>query len=704
MASLLDGLGGPAGFGENHLARADDVRTPGIDLRTLFGGSGLTYFGVNYSYLSISDNGAVSLSNQASGGLASFSPYALFSTGAAMIAPFHADVDTRLPGSSTFNADEVTRTRGGTSQGSDAVWYDMDSTGNGRLTVTWDDVGYNAFGNDRLNAFQLELVGQGGGNFDIVMRYESVNWTAGDSHGGAGGLGGIAARAGLSAGNGLSWFELPQSGYQDAWLATTRTPGSAPGARGLYAFSVRNGSSASETVSGNGWSDVLAGGRGRDTVEGLGGDDFLIGNRGADLLVGGKGDDVYSIDALDTILEIRDGGADTLLANVSQALGAHLENLVLSGLNAIDGTGNALNNVLIGNRANNTLNGLGGRDTVDYSDYDSENGITIDLVVTGPQAISASDYDTLIDIENVIGTLMDDSLTGTDGDNLLDGSLGTDTMIGGDGSDTYFVDSLRDFVMEASGGSVGGRDLVNSFLDSYSLGAHIEDGRIITTGAGNLTGNVLDNVIYAGSGNNVIDGGEGIDTLSYIHGVRGRVGVIISLAVETPQISSFQTTGADAILGFENLTGSNADDQLSGNAGANVLDGANANDTVSGGAGNDTLIGGLGRNSLTGGADADVFDYNRVTDNGRFNTTKDRINDFIRGEDVIDFSTLDANPLVAGNQAFTFIGSNPFSADATGQVRVDGIMVYVSTDADTAAELKIEINAALPLIESDFIL
>jgi hypothetical protein len=79
--------------------------------------------------------------------------------------------------------------------GQNLIWYDLDAT-NGVFTATWDDVGYYRSHTSPLNAFQLQLFDQGDGAFDIVFRYEDVNWTTGDASGGSGGLGGSVSRAG----------------------------------------------------------------------------------------------------------------------------------------------------------------------------------------------------------------------------------------------------------------------------------------------------------------------------------------------------------------------------------------------------------------------------------------------------------------------------------------------------------------------------
>jgi Ca2+-binding RTX toxin-like protein len=83
---------------------------------------------------------------------------------------------------------------------------------------------------------------------------------------------------------------------------------------------------------------------------------------------GGVGNDTYVVDvAADQTVEVdvtAAGGVDTVRSAVARTLGAGLENLTLTGVNAINGTGNAAGNVLVGNGSANLLSGLGGADTL----------------------------------------------------------------------------------------------------------------------------------------------------------------------------------------------------------------------------------------------------------------------------------------------------------------------------------------------------
>ncbi|OYY65258.1 MAG: hypothetical protein B7Y51_03145 [Burkholderiales bacterium 28-67-8] len=119
-------------------------------------------------------------------------------------------------------------------------------------------------------------------------------------------------------------------------------------------------------ATGTSGDDALTGTDLADLIEGLAGNDTLDGGAGNDRLIGGTGDDIYIVDsALDVLTEKAGQGTDTVRSSVNWTLGANTENLALMGANAINGSGNALANALLGNDAANTLSGLGGNDTLD---------------------------------------------------------------------------------------------------------------------------------------------------------------------------------------------------------------------------------------------------------------------------------------------------------------------------------------------------
>jgi VCBS repeat-containing protein len=230
--NLINGLGGPHGFGENTLAANDDGSTGAINIDSVFGSTGLNFFGHTFHSLFVNNNGNVTFAAPTS----QFTPSQITAgLNNPIIAPFWADVDTR--------GGAATPTPGGNSTGSNLVYYDLDTV-NHVLTVTWDDVGFFSAHTAPLNAFQLQLIGLGNGDFDIVFRYEDLNWTTGDVSGGA------AARAGYSAGDGVTShsFELPQSGNADQILALESTTGNTNIA-GVDVFQVQSGNVTTAPVS-----------------------------------------------------------------------------------------------------------------------------------------------------------------------------------------------------------------------------------------------------------------------------------------------------------------------------------------------------------------------------------------------------------------------------------------------------------------------
>jgi len=125
-----------------------------------------------------------------------------------------------------------------------------------------------------------------------------------------------------------------------------------------------NGTANADTLTGGSGNDILNGHGGNDILVGNAGNDVLDGGAGGDTMQGGAGDDTYVVDdAGDGVIENAGQGTDTVRTSIDYTLGAHVENLTLTGVFALTGTGNALDNVLRGNGANNTLSGGLGNDT-----------------------------------------------------------------------------------------------------------------------------------------------------------------------------------------------------------------------------------------------------------------------------------------------------------------------------------------------------
>ena len=243
---------------------------------------------------------------------------------------------------------------------------------------------------------------------------------------------------------------------------------------------------------GNALDNKIWGSGGNNQLFGLAGNDLLDGNGGTDVLVGGIGDDVYWVDdASDQVVEAAGEGTDTVLAFTSLTLADNVERLELVMDRSIDGTGNALNNVLTGNNLANVLTGGAGDDCL-------------------------------------LGGLGADTLHGGLGKDALHGQGGADLMIGGAGNDDYFVDDLGDQVIEEAGG--GASDYVSVSVNWTAVGeieainlsgvADLEVRGSATAntitgngGANALHGEAGDDVLNGGGGNDVLFGGEGADRL-----------------------------------------------------------------------------------------------------------------------------------------------------------------------------------------------
>jgi len=215
------------------------------------------------------------------------------------------------------------------------------------------------------------------------------------------------------------------------------------------------GFSGADRLEGHGGNDALYGNEGDDILDGGAGTDLLDGGIGADTLSGGAGNDTYVVDnAADVVIEMSGEGIDLVQSAVSFTLAANVENVTLTGTAAVNGTGNELDNVLLGNGAANVLIGAAGNDT-------------------------------------------------------LNGGAGADSLAGGLGDDVYVIDHAADVVTEAAS---EGTDTVQSAV-SYTLADNVENLTLTGTAALNGTGNALNNVLVGNSAANTLNGGAGSDVL-----------------------------------------------------------------------------------------------------------------------------------------------------------------------------------------------
>ena len=395
--------------------------------------------------------------------------------------------------------------------------------------------------------------------------------------------------------------------------------------------------------------------------------DVIDGGVGADTMIGYQGDDSYYVDnAGDVVVEAAGAGFEQVFASVSYALTDNVENLTLTGTQAIDGTGNALNNVITGNANNNVISGgaggdilsggagndtlIGGSgddqlsggagddlliegayagprtndiydggdgvDTVDL--HNAPAGVTVDLRIAGAQNTGGDGIDTFIGVENIIGTAFDDVLIGVAnvrnefyggaGNDYFDGGAGQDLIDGGSGIDTVSYDSASGPIsinLAMGGGNGDGLSSIENII-----GSAFDDVINGSDVDNRLFGQAGNDYLYGAQGNDQLNGGLGADTLI---GGTGDDQYFIDL---TDTIVEGAGEGVDTIYTFDQsyTLSANLENLVlfgtvavngTGNGSANRIDGNSGANILSGGAGDDNLLGEGGNDRLVGG---DGFD------------------------------------------------------------------------------------------------
>jgi Ca2+-binding RTX toxin-like protein len=392
-------------------------------------------------------------------------------------------------------------------------------------------------------------------------------------------------------------------------------------------------------LQGRGGNDLLQGYAGNDTLIGDAGNDTLTGGAGVDSMVGGAGNDQYDVDAVgETVVEAAGGGSDTVRASANFDAGLTNEIEVINATDtslttALNLSGSNTNNEIRGTNGENVLLGRGGNDLLQgYAGDD-----TLDGGDGNDTAFGGAGNDSLS------GGAGADSLSGEAGDDTVDAGSGANTVFGGDGNDSITAGDNNDSLLGQDGQDTilggGGADTLFGGLGNDSM-----DGG---AGTDNLSGNEGDDTLLGGAGSDTLFGGtgrdsleggddadelygnEGVDTLvggggdDILRGgtadipdnggeMRGGAGddtyyveAINTTIVETAGngndiVRTTVDVHLDAssdieVLRVDNeastnavdLTGSDIDNELRGNAGANTLRGGAGNDTLRGFGGDD---------------------------------------------------------------------------------------------------------------------
>lgn len=507
--------------------------------------------------------------------------------------------------------------------------------------------------------------------------------------------------------DGYGWL-----GYYDK-LGTTSTS--------YYGFEKFN-------IIGGSASDVLYGGSLNDSLSGGAGNDVLNAGAGLDTIVGGAGSDRWTADygglTNGVSLTLTAAGNGTLTGVGTQLTGIESITLTTASANVAD----TIDTLLV--RGNNTINTQYGDDVV--------------RVGAGVHQINGGDGNDLLQFNFASST---EAITGWDtgyGWYTFADAAGLNSVnfygfesfriTGGSGADRLYTWGGSDVISGGAGDDVisggGGDDNltggVGSDLFVCNAGAGVD--RITDAAAGDairVSGAVFGAEVTSGDGTTLLGGqvqasyASATNTTTLFVGMDNTAGADLSINLTGNfAASAFSLAGSDIMLvgnsstgtaGNDALLGTSGRDNLAGAAGNDQLSGLAGNDVLSGGLGLDTLTGGLGSDQLTGGAGADVFKYVGVSDSPAGTSFHDIITDFLTSQlDKIDLSGVDANPVMAGDQAFSFVLDN--FTGAAGQVRfyVDAQqqagIVAADINGDAITDIEIALLGVSTLSAGDFIL
>jgi len=393
-------------------------------------------------------------------------------------------------------------------------------------------------------------------------------------------------------------------------------------------------------------------------------DTFDLSQGGDDTVSGLAGNDIFYF-----------GGALTAADNVNGGPGS--DTIVLqgdySGGLILDGSVTEIENISM-LAGTNTAFGNPGTNLYDYD-------ITIDDANFGAGLQARINGSALLAGED----LTFDGSAETDARFLIYGGKGKDDLTGGDGNDIFFFAEAGRF---AAGDKVDGGD---GYDGLFLRGNYTID--FTQAGYAGALAN-LENLTVSGAGDQRYARGGGTE-FDYSITWDGDL-----LAAGRTMTINGATLQSEESLAFNGSDESDGNFRLFGGAG---------NDILTGGGAADLIFGGLRGDTLTGGGGNDIFRYDNVAESN--STERDGIQDFNSG-DVIDLSRIDANTLIAGDQAFSFIGNAAFSNTA-GELRFENIslggpiwLVQGDTDGNGVSDFEVVlvINPADPITATDFIL
>lgn len=305
--------------------------------------------------------------------------------------------------------------------------------------------------------------------------------------------------------------------------------------------------------------DSLSGGEGDDTLTADGANGYIEGGAGNDLIVGGEGHDqvTYETSASGVTVDLQTGLAADGMGGID----------TLAGVEMVRGS--AYGDSLTGDGADNQFRGLDGNDTIDGGDgvdrvrYDKDEfrgatqGVHVDLAA-GTATDGWGSVDTLVNIEDVRGSVWQDILIGNEVANYLRGEAGNDALFGGEGDD-----------------HLAGED-----GDDRLTGGEGNDDLFGGAGQDSLYGGAGEDWLRYEAGDEYYDGGDDFDRADY-RDAPGSVHADLRSGIVQDGGG-----GTDTLVSVERITGSGFDDTLIGNDGEiNSFSGEAGNDLIDGGGG-----------------------------------------------------------------------------------------------------------------------
>ncbi|WP_241151891.1 calcium-binding protein [Pseudomonas viridiflava] len=422
------------------------------------------------------------------------------------------------------------------------------------------------------------------------------------------------------------------------------------------------GQVGNDTLSGRAGDDLLDGGEGKDTLYGEDGNDTLWGGEGNDVLSGGAGNDLLDggvgNDTLDggkgsdTYVFGKGYGRDTITNGVyNGAIVDRLDVVRLKGLTTEDvSIRRESDDLVIQIRQTGETLRVSSHFTVDqiYGYAINELQFADGVVWDQAQITAALLIGTGMD-DSITGYASDDRLVGADGNDTLSGRAGNDILEGGDGRDILSGDEGNDTLLGEAGNDTltggYGSDMLDGGIGNDSLdGGFGSDTYVFRKGSGqdtinnyaynDTTANKLDVVRLEGlNASDVLmrresddliiqikDSGEALRVSAhfstnaiYGYGI-DQVQFADGTMLSNEQIRTSLLTGTEVdetVMGYESadsLFGQSGNDTLNGRAGDDILNGGDGKDALNGEDGNDTLLGGAGSDTLTGGYGDDTLD------------------------------------------------------------------------------------------------